>query len=125
MINPYLYHYDSAYFQSVGKLWLSGTIPYRDFFDNKGPLLFLINAMAYIFPFPRLVLLLVESILLAAAFLLMHDSFARLMILSLFVLHLSGCAGDLYGIWLFLSRFRDPSVLRQDTGPAMIYYSRD
>ena len=67
----------------------------------------------------------VFSILLAAAFLLIHDSFARLMILSLFVLHLSGCAGDLYGIWLFLTRFRDPSVLRQDTGPAMIYYSRD
>ncbi len=71
IINPYLFHYDSAYFQSVGKLWLTGTIPYRDFFDNKGPLLFLINAVAYIFPFPRLALLLLETLLLSAALYLM------------------------------------------------------
>ncbi len=71
IINPYLFHYDSAYFQSVGKLWLSGTVPYRDFFDNKGPLLFLINAVAYIFPFPRLFLLLLEALLLSVALYLM------------------------------------------------------
>ena len=46
-------------------------------------------------------------------------------ILCLTALHLSGCVGDLHNIGLFLTRFRDPSVLRQDTGPAMIYYSRD
>ena len=62
IINPYLFHYDSAYFQSVGKLWMSGIVPYRDFFDNKGPLLFLINAVAYIFPFPRFFLLLLEAL---------------------------------------------------------------
>ena len=77
IINPYLFHYDSAYFQSVGKLWLSGIVPYRDFFDNKGPLLFLINAVAYIFPFPRFFLLLLEALFLSAAlyltFILLKD----------------------------------------------------
>ena len=67
----------------------------------------------------------VFSLIYAAAFMIIHDSFARLLILALFVLHLSGCTGDLYNIGLFLFRFRSASVLRQDTGPSMIYYTKD
>lgn len=39
--------HDSAVFQIIGKGWLDGYIPYRDLFDHKGPLLFLINAVGY------------------------------------------------------------------------------
>ncbi len=67
----------------------------------------------------------VFSILFAAAFLMIADPFVKTLVLALFVLHLAGCAGDLYNIGLFLFRFRDASVLRQDTGPRMVYYSKD
>ena len=67
----------------------------------------------------------VFSLIYAALFFTVNDAFVKLMILSLFVLHLSGCVGDLYNIGLFLFRFRDADVLRQDTGPRMIYYTKD
>ena len=38
---------DSAIFQSVGKFWAQGYLPYVDLFENKGPLLFWINALGY------------------------------------------------------------------------------
>lgn len=38
---------DSEQFLSIGKLWLSGLIPYRDVFDHKGPLIFLINMLGF------------------------------------------------------------------------------
>ncbi len=61
LLNPYYHHYDSAYFQSVGKMWTKGFLPFRDFFDHKGPLIHLINALAYLTPFPRLALTLIQS----------------------------------------------------------------
>lgn len=66
----------------------------------------------------------VFSVLFAAAFFLAGDPFTRLMILCLLALHLSGCVGDLHNIGLYLTRFRDPSVLRSDTGPKQIYYTK-
>ena len=38
---------DSAVFQVVGKYWLQGVVPYKELFDHKGPLLFLINAVGW------------------------------------------------------------------------------
>lgn len=38
---------DSAIFQLVGKSWAEGRMPYRDIFDNKGPLVYLFNAIPY------------------------------------------------------------------------------
>lgn len=38
---------DSSIFQVVGKYWALGYLPYVDLFENKGPLLFLINALGY------------------------------------------------------------------------------
>ena len=67
----------------------------------------------------------VFSAVLIAAFLAVGDPFTRLLILALFVLHLAGCVGDIYNIGLFLFRFRDAGTLRQDTGPGMIYYTKD
>ena len=45
-----LYHdwgYDSAMFQTIGKYWAEGYLPYVDLFDHKGPIIFLINAAGY------------------------------------------------------------------------------
>ncbi|MBQ9927584.1 MAG: glycosyltransferase family 39 protein [Lachnospiraceae bacterium] len=44
---PFYYGGDSAQFQTVGKAWLNGMIPYRDVFDHKGPLIFFINMVGW------------------------------------------------------------------------------
>ena len=44
---PYYYGGDSAQFQTVGKAWSLGKIPYRDMFDHKGPIVFFINMLGY------------------------------------------------------------------------------
>ena len=66
----------------------------------------------------------VFSIIFAAAFFTAYDPFVKTLVLALLALHLSGCAGDLYNIGLLLFRFRDPDVLREDTGPKQIYYTK-
>ena len=42
---------DSLQFQTIGKNWLEGLIPYKDLFDHKGPLVFLINALGFLIGF--------------------------------------------------------------------------
>lgn len=42
---------DSLQFQTVGKGWAEGLIPYRDLFDHKGPLAFLVNALGFLIGF--------------------------------------------------------------------------
>ena len=44
----YPFLYDSGIFQIIGKGWTEGIIPYRDLWDNKGPLLYLINALGFL-----------------------------------------------------------------------------
>ena len=39
--------YDSAMFQTIGKYWAQGYLPYVSLFDHKGPFIFLINAIGY------------------------------------------------------------------------------
>ena len=39
---------DSLQFQTIGKAWLDGAIPYRDALDHKGPLLFFINMLGFL-----------------------------------------------------------------------------
>ncbi len=39
--------YDSAMFQTIGKYWAQGYLPYITMFDHKGPIIFLINAIGY------------------------------------------------------------------------------
>ena len=41
-------HYDSSCFFMCGKAWMSGMIPYVDFADSKGPLLWLIYGIGYL-----------------------------------------------------------------------------
>ncbi len=66
---PDLYQYDSGYFQSIGSEWARhGVIPYRGFFDQKGPLLFFINMIAYSSPFPRVMLLMIQTFFMTVTF---------------------------------------------------------
>lgn len=44
----YIRH-DSAWYFMCGKAWVNGLVPYVDFADSKGPLLWLIYAVAYLF----------------------------------------------------------------------------
>jgi len=41
-------HVDSAVFFMCGKAWMNGMIPYVDFADSKGPLLWLIEGIGYL-----------------------------------------------------------------------------
>ena len=34
-------------FQTIGKYWAQGDLPYVELFDHKGPMIFLINAAGY------------------------------------------------------------------------------
>lgn len=45
---PWSFGWDSAFFQLVGRGMAEGKLPYRDFFDMKGPWLFLIQYMGII-----------------------------------------------------------------------------
>ena len=38
---------DSAWFFMCGKAWMNGLVPYVDFADSKGPLLWLIYGVGY------------------------------------------------------------------------------
>lgn len=38
--------------------------------------------------------------------------------------HVGGCCGDLYGTWLFLTKFTDSTVLMQDTGPKQTFFAK-
>lgn len=39
---------DNSFWRIIGRGWTQGFIPYRDLFDNKGPYLMLIYAIAYL-----------------------------------------------------------------------------
>ncbi len=52
---------DSAVFQIMGKGMLEGQVIYKDLFDHKGPVMYLINAIAYLIS-PQIGLFIVEII---------------------------------------------------------------
>ncbi|MCR4936768.1 MAG: hypothetical protein K5987_01240 [Lachnospiraceae bacterium] len=67
-LSPFFYGGDSAYFQSDGRVWSDGYIPYKDFFDHKGPILLFINMIAYRTHYPRYVLCFFQTIFLGLFF---------------------------------------------------------
>lgn len=73
------YYWDSAIFQTVGKAWSQGILPYSECFDHKGPLLFLMEAIGYSFGIGKTGVAIVQVIYLAVAFWFIY------MIASLFV----------------------------------------
>lgn len=66
-LRPEEYCWDSALFQTVGKLWAQGLTPYQDIFDHKGPLLFWIQKLAWECPNPRVGLYVIESLFVTTA----------------------------------------------------------
>ncbi len=64
-------------------------------------------------------------VFLALALLLHNHPAVRLASVMLFCAHVGGCAGDLYGAYLMLFRFRDSRLLVRDTGPKQTYYLPD
>ena len=40
-----------------------------------------------------------------------------------FAIHISGCVGDMYVTWLFLTKYKDPRTLMRDTGPEQWMYA--
>lgn len=60
---------DSAIFQAVGKGWAEGYLPYVDLFENKGALIFLIDALGYmIYPRAGIMLLQIPAMYLSMLF---------------------------------------------------------
>ncbi|MBR0467942.1 glycosyltransferase family 39 protein [Candidatus Saccharibacteria bacterium] len=57
---------DSAQFQTIGKIWANGGIPYRDAFDHKGPIIFLANAIGYTLTGNRFGVALIQAICIFA-----------------------------------------------------------
>lgn len=64
--------YDSSIFQFIGKNWLDGYVPYRDLWDNKGPLVFLINAAGYALTGNSLGVFVLQALSLATALCFAH-----------------------------------------------------
>lgn len=46
--DPLLHHWDVSWFYTCGRAWMNGLIPYVDFADSKGPLLWLIYGIGYL-----------------------------------------------------------------------------
>lgn len=66
------YGADSAIFATIGRAWTQGMIPYLDTYDHKGPVVFAINALCYLFGNGRLNLFLLEVIAFAADLMLCY-----------------------------------------------------
>jgi len=64
----------------------------------------------------------VFNILFLAGVFLLSKPFDRLLSAIMFVVHFSGCVGDLYDTALYLFKFRDPRTLMEDTGPKQVFY---
>lgn len=68
------YCWDSGLFQTIGMLWAEGKVPYQQAFDHKGPLLFLIQRVAYAFADPQLALYVLESLFVSAVLYLCYQT---------------------------------------------------
>lgn len=42
----------------------------------------------------------------------------------LFAIHIGGCAGDMYDIFLYITRFKDKATLMRDTGAEQTFYQK-
>ena len=64
----------------------------------------------------------VYSILFIALIIALPDLTMKLAVALIFAIHFGGCAGDLYDTFIYLTKFRDPTTLMQDTGPKQTFY---
>lgn len=90
------YPVDSTIYQIIGKGWLEGKIPYVDLWDQKGPLLYFINAFGYWLTGDKLGLFIIEICIYAYFFYLLYAFYRRscsrkmtVLLFCLTVFHLS------------------------------------
>lgn len=86
-ISPY-YGNDSAFFLLMGKGVTQGKIPYLDLYDQKGPMIFYVNALGYLLTGNRYGIFLMQIVNLTAAYLIVYRLAAA-----------SGCAAVLRSPW--------------------------
>lgn len=55
---------DTAMFQTIGKYWAEGSLPYVDLWDSKGPLIFAVNALGYLLTGQRWGIMIIQVICL-------------------------------------------------------------
>lgn len=70
-ISPY-YGNDSAFFLLMGKGVTQGKIPYLDLYDQKGPMIFYVNALGYLLTGDRYGIFLMQIVNLTAACLIVY-----------------------------------------------------
>ena len=70
-ISPY-YGNDSAFFLLMGKGITQGKIPYLDLYDQKGPMIFYVNALGYLLTGDRYGIFLMQIVNLTAACLIVY-----------------------------------------------------
>ncbi|WP_125967699.1 hypothetical protein [Bifidobacterium samirii] len=61
--------YDSDIFALAGRIWADGGLPYVDYWDHKGPLIFLANAVGYVLTGSTVGVLIVDAILITVTML--------------------------------------------------------
>ncbi|MCC8196459.1 MAG: DUF3267 domain-containing protein [Ruminococcus sp.] len=66
----------------------------------------------------------VYTILFLVLLVALPDPTMKLAVALLFAIHFGGCAGDLYDTFIYLTKFRDPTTLMQDTGPRQTFYTK-
>lgn len=100
---------DSGMFLLAGRWWSEGLLPYRDFFDTKGPLVYALNALGYGLTGSRLGVGLLEVVAVAASLLLAHRIFRQtfsaltsllLMVLTALSLALCTQGGNEAALWV-------------------------
>ncbi len=77
--------------------------------------------IAVVAPFALFTLLLIPILVL----LYFVSPLYYLIVAYVFGLHLGGCSGDLYVLYLLGVKFKDPKTLMRDTGPEQFFYVPD
>lgn len=74
--------------------------------------------IAVVAPFAVFTLLFIPILI----YLYFFNSFYYVLIAFIFGMHLGGCSGDLYVLYLLTARFKDEKTLMRDTGPEQFFY---
>ena len=67
--------HDSGIFQIIGKEWMNGLVPYRDIWDNKGPLLYFANGLGYLMTGNKIGIFIIQHINLSIAIFILFRLF--------------------------------------------------
>ena len=104
---------DSAAFSYIGRRWCEGFIPYRDYFDHKGPMIFFLNMLGQLPGHYYLFLWLIECVFALTGIFLIYKFVKRhfdninplvveLPVAALFWSFLSSCYGNMNESYAFV-----------------------